>query len=84
MREGTQGQHLAVTVVCVPHSLDSGHGMKGMWYSAQFKSNYFTEVCSGSEAGSYLRLIDFLYHSTLGLRVIKKKKYRQVTTPGHG
>jgi len=28
----------------------------------------------GSEAGSYLRLIDFVYHSTLGLRVIKKKK----------
>jgi len=34
-----------------------------------------TEMCSGSEAGSYLRLIDFVYHhSTLGLRVIKKKK----------
>jgi len=31
------------------------------------------EMCSGSEAGSYLRLIDFVYHSTLGLRVIKKK-----------
>ena len=30
---------------------------------------------SGSEAGSYSRLIDLLYHSTLGLRVIKKKKY---------
>jgi len=29
---------------------------------------------SGSEAGSYLRLIDFVYHSTLGLRVIQKKK----------
>ena len=29
---------------------------------------------SGCEAGSYLRLIDFVYHSTLGLRVIKKKK----------
>ena len=28
----------------------------------------------GSEEGSYSRLIDFLYHSTLGLRVIKKKK----------
>ena len=28
----------------------------------------------GSEAGSYLRLIDFVYHSTLGLRVITKKK----------
>ena len=32
--------------------------------------------CSGSEADSYLRLIDFVYHSTLGLRVIKKKKRR--------
>ena len=31
-------------------------------------------MCSGSEAGSYLRLIDSEYHSTLGLRVIKKKK----------
>ena len=31
-------------------------------------------MCSGSKAGSYLRLIDFAYHSTLGLRVIKKKK----------
>jgi len=29
---------------------------------------------SGSDEGSYLRLIDFLYHSTLGLRVVKKKK----------
>jgi len=31
-------------------------------------------MCSGSEAGSYSRLIDFVYHSTLGLRVIKKKR----------
>ena len=29
---------------------------------------------SGSEAGSYVRLIDFAYHSTLGLKGIKKKK----------
>ena len=28
----------------------------------------------GSEEGSYSRLLDFLYHSTLGSRVIKKKK----------
>ena len=34
----------------------------------------FTEMCSGSEAGSYLRLIDFVYHSTLGWIVIKKKR----------
>jgi len=31
-------------------------------------------MCSVSEEGSYLRLIDFVYHSTLGLRVITKKK----------
>jgi len=42
----------------------------------QFENNCFTEMCSGSEEGSYLRLIDFVYHSTLGLRVIKKKKKR--------
>jgi len=41
---------------------------------SQFENSYFTEMCSGSEAGSYLRLIDFVYHSTLGLRVIKKTK----------
>jgi len=39
--------------------------------------NYFTEMCSGSEAGSYLRLIDLVYPSTLGLRV--KKKTKKVT-----
>jgi len=44
------------------------------WKQAQFESNYFTEMCSGSEAGSYLRLIDFVFHSTLGLRVIKKRE----------
>ena len=37
-------------------------------------NNCFTDMCSGSEAGSCLRLIDFVYHSTLGLRVIKEKK----------
>jgi len=34
-------------------------------------------MCSGSEAGSYLRLIDFVYLSILGLRVIKKKKKKK-------
>jgi len=37
-------------------------------------SQISTVSCSGSEAGSYLRLIDFVYHSTLGVRVLKKKK----------
>ena len=42
----------------------------------QFENTYFTEMNSGSEAGSYLRLVDFVCRSTLGLRVIKKKKRR--------
>ena len=43
-------------------------------YSSQFENNYFTQMCSGSEAGSYLRRKHFVYHSTLGWRVIKKKR----------
>ena len=31
-------------------------------------------MCSDSEAGSHLRLTDFVYHSSLGLRVIKKTR----------
>ena len=27
-------------------------------YSSQFKNNHFTEMCCGTEGGSYLRLID--------------------------
>jgi len=38
---------------------------------------HLLEMCSVSEAGSYLRLIDFVYHSTLGLRVMKKKQRRR-------
>ena len=38
----------------------------------------FTEICSGSEAGSFLRPIDFAYLSPLDLRVMKKKKHTAV------
>jgi len=37
--------------------------------------------CSGSESGSYFRLIDFVYHTTLGLSVIKKKKKKKRDRP---
>ena len=37
-------------------------------------------MCSGFEAGAYSRPIDCVYHSTLGLRVIQKKKRRMVQT----
>ena len=63
----------------LPHLVVAPLGQRAppitMGLGSQFKNNYFTEMCSGSEAGSYLRLIDVVYHSTLGLRVIKKKKY---------
>ena len=41
---------------------------------SQFKNYYLTEMCSGSEAVSCLRLIDFVCHSTLGLKVIKQRR----------
>ena len=47
----------------------------------QFENNHFTEMYSVSEAGSYLRLIDFVFHSTLGVRAIKKREER---TQGSG
>ena len=44
--------------------------------------NYLTEMCSGSEVGLYLRLTDFVYHSALGLRIIKKKERKECTSSG--
>ena len=49
-----------------------------MWDSLPVKRD-FTEMCSGSEAGSYLRRTDSVYHSTLGLRVMKKRRRRSVS-----
>ena len=43
-------------------------------YSYQLKNNNFAEMSSGSEKGSCLRRIDFVYHSTLGSRVRTKKQ----------
>ena len=40
----------------------------------QFKNNYFAEMWSGSEEGSFLEAHRLLYHSTLGSREIKKKR----------
>ena len=39
--------------------------------------NYFTAICGGSEAGSGLGLIDFVHHSTPGLRVKKKQEEKE-------
>ena len=39
-------------------------------------------TCIHPEVGSYLRLIDFVYHSTPGLSVIKKKK-KCIHSPTH-
>ena len=55
---------------------------RGAGYSSQFGNKYFTHICSGSEAGSYVRLIDFVHHSTLGLRVIENKKEKGFQTFG--
>ena len=41
---------------------------------SEFKNNYFAEMSSGSRGGLVLKAHRLVYHSTLGLRVIKKKK----------
>jgi hypothetical protein len=41
---------------------------------SQLENNHLTKMCGDSEAGSYLMRIDFVYHSTLGVIVIKKIK----------
>ena len=48
-----------------------------------FENNYFSKMCSGSEAGSYSGLTDFVYHSTLGLGVKKnrERKSRRFSGP---
>jgi hypothetical protein len=50
------------------------HGRSNAIEQEEFENNDFIEMCSGSEAGSYLRHVDFVCHSTPGLRVIKRKK----------
>ena len=43
------------------------------------RESHFAERGSGFKEGSHLRLIDFLYHSTLGCRVIQKINKAQVS-----
>ena len=64
---------LGLKVIQKEELQSSAGGFRGR-HSSQLENNYFTKMCSGFEAGSYCRLIDFVYFSTLGLRVIKKKK----------
>ena len=40
------------------------------------ENNYFTEMCSGSEAGSYLRLIDYV---SLNARIESNNEEEEVT-----
>jgi len=47
------------TFEVVPASLGSGAWGRAHDIGSQFENNYFTEMCSGSDAGSYLNLIDF-------------------------
>ena len=56
----------------IPHAIPSDCSR------VELQNEYFTEMCSGSEAGSHLRLIDCVYHSTLGWTVMNKKKKVEV------
>jgi len=77
IRQSRPDSGLGVQVkVCTPLQGDPSSRGEGQMQPIEnrVENYYFTEMCSGSEAGSHLRLIDIVYHSALGLRVIKKKK----------
>ena len=63
-------------------ALASGRGRRSRCGGQDLNMN-FTQICSCSEAGSYLKLIDFVYHSTRGLIEMKKKKKVRVGVPTH-
>ena len=66
------------------HSENSSTGSYTDRCSSDFTDEYITEMCSGSEEGSCLRRMHRLvYRSTLGLRVIKRKK-RRLGARGYG
>jgi len=53
----------------------------GVWWGLGFRGSsvWVPEQARGLlERFSYVRLIDFVYHSTLGVRIIKKKKFSGV------
>jgi len=56
-------------------------GRGGGACSSQFENTYLTEMCSSVKAGSYLRLVDFVYLKKLG--VIKKKRKKQKKLGGN-
>ena len=56
----TVGQNASGGVNAVLRSIDFSGGGIVLYF-------YFTEMCSGSKAGSYLKLNRLLYRSTLGL-----------------
>jgi len=74
-KKGTLSAEWAAKKISVPSIKGPIHAC---FLDAVSRSAYFrgpvAETCIGSEAGSYLRLIDCVYHATLGWRVIKKKK----------
>ena len=62
-----------------------GHSWIGKRCNSELRRvNYFTQMCRGSRAGSYLRLIDFFitFSSTLGLMVrFRKRTFAMRGTP---
>jgi len=62
----------AAAIIATPKK-DSSDSDSASWSDGTF----FAEMCISSEKGSYFRLV---YHSTLGLRVKKKKKKRDGTS----
>ena len=51
----------------------------GLSNTLRLKNNYFAEMCSGSEEGSYLRLVDFFV--SLNARLKSNKEEKKANAP---
>jgi len=80
---GRQDQNLFLTDLNVPRLLDSGAGQRTPVFSPSGRERSGEQKHATKEAGSYLGLLDFVYHSTLGLRVMQKRKKERKTRPKH-
>ena len=81
-----RSQNLALTVLCVPRESEGGRESATARESTRAtKKAIYIDIeregmRSGSEAGSCPGFIATMYQSTLGLRVIKKKKRAALET----
>ena len=58
--------------------------LEGYSSCSQFKNNYFTDMCSGSEKGSFLKPIDLCINSRLESNTKEEEEHNPTHRRAHG